>query len=96
MIRQLATTAVVALLTLGLPAVALAAPTNAPTPNEGLTRPSRGFDLQAHRGGLGLTTESTLAGFAKALDLGVSTLELDTQLTKETRVEVTHPRKVSA
>ncbi|MFC7549756.1 glycerophosphodiester phosphodiesterase family protein [Plantactinospora sp. GCM10030261] len=53
------------------------------------------FDLQAHRGGLGLTTESTLEGFAKALRLGVSTLELDTQVTKDRKVVVTHDRKVS-
>ncbi|MFJ8750006.1 glycerophosphodiester phosphodiesterase family protein [Streptomyces sp. NPDC102441] len=53
------------------------------------------FDLQAHRGGLGLTTESSLEGFAKALRLGVSTLELDTQVTKDRRVVVTHDRQVS-
>jgi glycerophosphoryl diester phosphodiesterase len=54
------------------------------------------FDLQAHRGGLGLTTESTLEGFAKALRLGVSTLELDTQVTRDHKVVVTHDRQVSA
>ncbi|MFF5973280.1 glycerophosphodiester phosphodiesterase family protein [Streptomyces sp. NPDC012769] len=54
------------------------------------------FDVQAHRGGLGLTTESTLEGFAKALRLGVTTLELDTQITRDLKVVVTHDRKVSA
>ncbi|MFE9694981.1 glycerophosphodiester phosphodiesterase family protein [Micromonospora sp. NPDC005806] len=54
------------------------------------------FDLQAHRGGIGLTTEETLAGFAKALRLGVSTLELDTQVTRDEKVVVTHDRQVSA
>jgi len=54
------------------------------------------FDLQAHRGGLGLTTESSLEGFGKAIRLGVSTLELDTQITKDRRVVVTHDRQVSA
>src|SRR5215216_7814176 len=54
------------------------------------------FDLQAHRGGLGLTTESTLAGFAKAIELGVTTLELDTQVTEDEYVVVTHDRRVSA
>ncbi|WP_031483932.1 glycerophosphodiester phosphodiesterase family protein [Streptomyces bicolor] len=54
------------------------------------------FDLQAHRGGIGMTTESTLEGFGKALRLGVSTLELDTQVTKDERVVVTHDRQVSA
>lgn len=54
------------------------------------------FDLQAHRGGIGLTTESTLEGFAKALRLGVTTLELDTQVTLDHKVVVTHDRQVSA
>lgn len=54
------------------------------------------FDLQAHRGGLGLTTESSLPGFAKALRLGVSTLELDTQVSKDEKVVVTHDRQVGA
>jgi glycerophosphoryl diester phosphodiesterase len=54
------------------------------------------FDLQAHRGGLGLTTESTLAGFAKAIELGVTTLELDTQVTEDEYVVVTHDRQISA
>uniref|UniRef100_A0AAU3H6T3 Glycerophosphodiester phosphodiesterase family protein n=1 Tax=Streptomyces sp. NBC_01401 TaxID=2903854 RepID=A0AAU3H6T3_9ACTN len=55
-----------------------------------------GFDLQAHRGGLGMTTEESLEGFAKAIRLGVSTLELDTQITKDRKVVVTHDRQVSA
>ncbi|MCP2328762.1 glycerophosphoryl diester phosphodiesterase [Hamadaea flava] len=54
------------------------------------------FDLQAHRGGLGLTTEESLEGFAKALQLGVTTLELDTHVTKDEKVVVNHDRKISA
>ncbi|MFJ8884579.1 glycerophosphodiester phosphodiesterase family protein [Streptomyces sp. NPDC102402] len=54
------------------------------------------FDLQAHRGGLGLTTEESLEGFGKAIRLGVSTLELDTQITKDRKVVVNHDRQVSA
>ncbi|MFD3657646.1 glycerophosphodiester phosphodiesterase family protein [Streptomyces sp. NPDC058620] len=53
------------------------------------------FDLQAHRGGLGLTTESSLDGFRKAIRLGVSTLELDTQITKDRKVVVNHDRQIS-
>lgn len=53
------------------------------------------FDLQAHRGGLGLTVESTLPAFAKALKTGVTTLELDLQITKDGREVVTHDRKIS-
>lgn len=54
----------------------------------------RTVDLQAHRGGLGLQTESTLEGFSAAMRLGVTTLELDTQVTKDRKVVITHDRKV--
>ncbi|WP_066943647.1 glycerophosphodiester phosphodiesterase family protein [Streptomyces lushanensis] len=54
------------------------------------------FDLQAHRGGLGLTTEESLEGFGKALRLGVTTLELDTHVTKDRKVVVNHDRQISA
>ncbi|MEU9886316.1 glycerophosphodiester phosphodiesterase family protein [Sphaerisporangium sp. NPDC051011] len=52
------------------------------------------FDLQAHRGGLGLVVESTLDSFANGLRVGVSTLELDIQITEDGRAVVTHDRKV--
>ncbi|WP_433719252.1 glycerophosphodiester phosphodiesterase family protein [Actinoplanes sp. CA-051413] len=65
-------------------------------PGTAQASPAARFDLQAHRGGIGLTTEESLEGFAKALRLGVSTLELDTQLTRDRRVVVTHDRQVSA
>lgn len=54
-----------------------------------------GFDLQAHRGGLGLVVESTEASFSNALRLGVSTLELDVQITEDHQAVVTHDRKVN-
>lgn len=67
--------------------------TSAPTAR---SDPGRGdFDLQAHRGGRGLVVESTLAGFANALELGVSTLELDVQLTRDRYVVVSHDRWIS-
>lgn len=53
------------------------------------------FDVQAHRGGLGLYTESSLEGFANALEMGVTTLELDTQITEDGVAVVTHDRKIS-
>ncbi|MFD2394778.1 glycerophosphodiester phosphodiesterase family protein [Dietzia aerolata] len=53
------------------------------------------FDLQAHRGGLGLHTESSPQAFAHALEMGVTTLELDTQVTADGVVVVTHDRKPS-
>ncbi|HTI76480.1 MAG TPA: glycerophosphodiester phosphodiesterase [Mycobacterium sp.] len=48
------------------------------------------FDLQAHRGGRGETTEESLRAFAKALQLGVSTLELDVVITKDHQPLVWH------
>ncbi|GAA3955116.1 glycerophosphodiester phosphodiesterase family protein [Actinoplanes auranticolor] len=65
-------------------------------PGAALAFPAARFDLQAHRGGIGMTTEGSLQGFAKALRLGVSTLELDTQITRDRKVVVTHDRQVSA
>lgn len=53
------------------------------------------FDLQAHRGGMGLSVESSLLSFGTALDLGVSTLELDVQITRDGRAVVTHDRRVN-
>lgn len=81
------------------PALAVAGPAAAapPEPTGPKVLPQKTqFDLQAHRGGIGLTTESTLEAFATALDLGVSTLELDTQVTEDEKVVVTHDRQVSA
>lgn len=52
--------------------------------------PVGGFDLQAHRGGRGLAPENTLAAFANAMDLGVSTLELDIGLTADNMVVISH------
>lgn len=53
------------------------------------------FDLQAHRGGIALTVENTLPAFERALRLGVSTLELDVQITKDGQAVVTHDRVVN-
>jgi glycerophosphoryl diester phosphodiesterase len=55
-----------------------------------------GFDVQAHRGGLGLVTESTLEAYASALKVGVTTLELDVRLAEDGQPVVTHDRRVSA
>ncbi|MFI6218820.1 glycerophosphodiester phosphodiesterase family protein [Nocardia brasiliensis] len=57
--------------------------------------PGRQFDLQAHRGGAALVVENTLPAFANALELGVSTLELDVQITADGYPVVTHDRDPS-
>jgi len=48
------------------------------------------FDLQGHRGARGLAPENTLVAFDRALAIGVTTLELDTGLTKDGVVVITH------
>jgi glycerophosphoryl diester phosphodiesterase len=51
-----------------------------------------GFDLQAHRGGAGLRAANTLRAFGNALDVGVSTLELDVQISNDRVAMVSHDR----
>ena len=53
------------------------------------------FDLQAHRGGRGLAPENTLAAFSKALEIGVTTLELDVGITQDGVVVVSHDRHLN-
>ena len=48
------------------------------------------FDLQGHRGARGLMPENTLPAFAAALSIGVTTLELDTAVTSDSVVVVSH------
>jgi glycerophosphoryl diester phosphodiesterase len=48
------------------------------------------FDLQGHRGARGLAPENTLPAFARALEIGVTTLELDTGVTRDGVVVVGH------
>lgn len=48
------------------------------------------FDLQGHRGARGLLPENTLPAFAKALTIGVSTLELDVAITRDGVIVVSH------
>jgi len=54
------------------------------------------FDLQGHRGARGLAPENTLFGFATALGIGVGTLELDTGVTRDGVVVVSHNSRLSA
>lgn len=48
------------------------------------------FDLQGHRGARGLAPENTLVAFARALSIGVSTLELDLGMTSDGVLVVHH------
>ena len=48
------------------------------------------FDAQGHRGGRGLWPENSLYGFLKAVDIKVTTLELDVVVSKDNFVVVSH------
>ncbi len=55
-----------------------------------MTNPVHSLDIQGHRGARGLMPENTLPAFAKALEIGVTTLELDCAITKDGVVVVSH------
>jgi glycerophosphoryl diester phosphodiesterase len=50
----------------------------------------RSLDIQGHRGARGLLPENTLPAFARALSIGVTTLELDCAITRDGVVVVSH------
>jgi glycerophosphoryl diester phosphodiesterase len=54
-----------------------------------------GFDLQGHRGARGLAPENTLTAFARGLEAGVSTLELDIGVTRDGVVVVHHDERLN-
>jgi len=52
--------------------------------------PSLALDLQGHRGVRGLLPENTLPSFQRALELGVTTLELDIAITSDGVLVISH------
>ncbi len=105
-----AVTAALASAALALPAAAATASTSeAPSPaaqagtatatvaggQVNRARQRTSFDLEGHRGTRGLRPEDTLPAFRKALDIGVRTLELDTGVTKDGVVIVSHERSIA-
>lgn len=54
------------------------------------------LDIQGHRGCRGLMPENTIPAFLKALELGVSTLELDVVISKDKQVVVSHDTHMNA
>ncbi|PIB37606.1 hypothetical protein BFP72_17065 [Reichenbachiella sp. 5M10] len=48
------------------------------------------IDIQGHRGARGLMPENTIPAFLKALELGVTTLELDLAVTKDHQLVISH------
>ena len=57
---------------------------------------SQKFDIEGHRGCRGLMPENTIPAFKKALDLGVTTLELDVCISKDGQVVVSHEPYMNA
>jgi glycerophosphoryl diester phosphodiesterase len=53
------------------------------------------FDIQAHRGGRGLSPENTLPAFIKALSLGVTTLELDVGVSADDELVIAHDPRLN-
>ena len=51
---------------------------------------AQAIDLQGHRGARGLLPENTLPAFQRALDLGVTTLELDIAITSDGVLVISH------
>ncbi len=54
------------------------------------------LDVQGHRGARGLMPENSIPAFIRALDEGVTTLELDVVITADRRVLVSHEPFMSA
>lgn len=56
------------------------------------TNPSsmENFDFQGHRGARGLAPENTVPAFLEALEFGVTTLELDVVISKDSQIVVSH------
>ncbi len=55
-----------------------------------------GFDIQGHRGCRGLMPENSIPGFIKAIDLGVTTLEMDVVISADGKVVVSHDLYISS
>jgi len=53
------------------------------------------FDLQGHRGARGLAPENTIEAFTRALEIGVTTLELDLAMTKDGVLVVSHDSRLN-
>ena len=57
---------------------------------------NQAIDLQGHRGARGLLPENTIPGFQRALEIGVTTLEMDVVINAEGHVVLSHEPWMSA
>lgn len=74
--------------TLLLMSIVLLSCTNNSTTTE--TKETSSFDKEGHRGCRGLMPENTIPAFKNAIDLGVTTLEMDAIITKDKQVILSH------
>jgi glycerophosphoryl diester phosphodiesterase len=58
--------------------------------NQNKEIPFPAFSSEGHRGARGLMPENTIIAMKKAIDLGITTLEMDTHITGDGEVVVTH------
>jgi glycerophosphoryl diester phosphodiesterase len=68
-------------------------PQSKPVSNEKMVTPTllkTDFDWQGHRGCRGLLPENSIPAFLKALELGVTTLELDLAVSRDSQLIVSH------
>ena len=72
-------------------AVLLAVPDPVPAQDSsGAPIAPEGVDLQGHRGARGLAPENTIPAFRRALEMGVTTLEMDVVVSGDGKVVVSH------
>ena len=57
--------------------------------------PFPAFDREAHRGGRGLMPENTIPGTLNTIDLGIETIEMDTHITADGKVIVSHDEYIN-
>jgi glycerophosphoryl diester phosphodiesterase len=58
-------------------------------------QPFPAFDREAHRGGRGLMPENTIPAMLNTIDLGIETLEMDTHITADGKVIISHDEFVN-
>lgn len=54
------------------------------------------FDIEGHRGARGLMPENTIPAMIKAVELGVTTLEMDAHITKDRQVILSHDHHINS
>jgi glycerophosphoryl diester phosphodiesterase len=60
------------------------------TPAAPMPNPKQVFDIQGHRGCRGLMPENTIPAMIRAIELGVTTLEMDVVITADNQVILSH------